>query len=81
MSMDCITFRSITPAQRALQVLRSGGVEAGLQRTPRRMGQQGCGYCLRLRSSDRLWALGLLEQAAIRYQNVYNAETGEKVEL
>ncbi len=80
MSMDCITFRSITPAQRGQRTLRQGGVEASLQRTPRRMEQRGCGYCLRIRSTELHRAIRLLNQAGIEFQNIFNLETGERVE-
>ncbi len=79
MSMDCFTFRSITPAQRGQSVLRQGGVMAGLQRTPRRMEKRGCGYCLRVRSDQRQKAIELLTRAKIEFQTIYNAESGERV--
>ena len=77
MKRDYITFRSITPAQQAQIVLRRGGVESVLQRTPRWMEQQGCGYCLRLRSEQRDLALMLLQQSGVRYQKVYTADARE----
>ncbi len=80
MNMECITFRSITPAQRAQRVLHQGGLEVSLQRTPRRMEQQGCGYCLRIRSTDREMAVEMLGKAGIRFQNIYTAD-GKKVAL
>lgn len=79
MNKDCITFRSITPAQRAQYVLRQGGVETALQRTPRYMDRKGCGYCLRIRPGDRDRALGLLTRAGIEYWNVFPGDAGEKV--
>ena len=39
-----ITFRSVTPAQRAEEVLRRAGVECSIQRTPKWMEEKGCGY-------------------------------------
>lgn len=79
MNMDCITFRSITPAQRAQRVLRRGGVDAALQRTPRQMEARGCGYCLRIRSANQEMALSLLEQANITFGNIYHLDNGERV--
>lgn len=81
MKMDCFTFRSITPAQQAERVLCRGGVPVGLQRTPRRMEQQGCGYCLRTRAADRELAMALLQQADIRYQKLYTMENEAWVAL
>ena len=48
-----ITVRSVTFGQRAEKVLRKGGIFCSLQRTPRWMEEQGCGYCLRLRGEWR----------------------------
>lgn len=80
MSMDCITFRSITPAQRAQRVLRRGGMDATLQRTPRQMEAQGCGYCLRIRTVNREMALSLLKQANIPFGKIYHLDNTERVE-
>lgn len=79
MNQDCITFRSITPAQRAQNVLRQAGVDTGLQRTPRYMDGKGCGYCLRVRPRDRDRALGLLTRAGIEYWNVFPGDTAGEV--
>ena len=37
-----ITFRSVTPAQRAEETLRRAGVECAVQRTPKWMEDKGC---------------------------------------
>lgn len=79
MSMDCITFRSITPAQRAQRVLQQGGVKSSLQRTPRQMEQQGCGYCLQIASGQREQAVALLEDARIAFQ-ISGRENGRRAE-
>ena len=81
MKREFITFRSITPAQRAQRLLRQGGVEAILQRTPRQMEQMGCGYCLRLRPEDRGTALLLLQQSAVPFNRVFTQENGMLEEL
>ena len=52
MSYYYITFRSVTFAQRGERVLQAGRIRCTLQRTPRWMEEQGCGYCLRLRTKD-----------------------------
>lgn len=67
MSMDCITFRSITPAQRGQRVLQQGGVKSSLQRTPRQMERLGCGYCLRVPSGQLERAAALLTQANLSF--------------
>lgn len=79
MKMDCITFRSITPAQRAQRVLRQGGVDSAMQRTPRPMTKQGCGYCLRVRSDRREMALALLDRAGVAYTGTFPVEQDRRV--
>lgn len=65
-----ITFRSVTPAQRGESLLRKNGFRCVLQRTPRWMQENGCGYCLRL--TDRIGeAVALLQQAGLPYRKVY----------
>ena len=55
-----ITFRSVTPAQRAEQLLRRAGVRCELHRTPRYLAQQGCGYSLRIQSHQLEQAISFL---------------------
>lgn len=76
MKTDFITFRSITPAQQAQRLLRQGGVDTILQRTPRYMEQQGCGYCLRLRPEDRSRAVALLQASGVNFRKVYTENNG-----
>lgn len=71
MRMDLITFRSITPAQRGQRVLQGAGILCTLQRTPKVLAQQGCGYCLRLRPGDVLRAVALLRSAGLGFSKVY----------
>ena len=66
-----ITFRSVTFAQRGEKVLESGGIRCSLQRTPRWMEEQGCGYCLRVWTKDPGPALELLRQQRIPMRRVY----------
>ena len=66
-----ITFRSVTPAQRGEQLLRRQGVRCILQRTPRWMQENGCGYCLRL-TTDRIREVkSLLDGAGLPYRKIY----------
>ena len=81
MRMNCITFRSITPAQQGQRLLRRSGVEAVLQRTPRWMEEKGCGYCLRLREQDCAQAVALLRQAGLQFQKIYAGENGQAEEV
>ena len=77
-----ITFRSVTPAQRAEGALRRAGIACTLQRTPRQLEEQGCGYCLRLRCSQIPVALEVLGQGTIPYQKIYGVhDSGRWEEL
>lgn len=66
-----ITFRSVTLAQRGERVLRRGGLDCVLQRTPRWMEERGCGYCLRLRLRDIMQAVELLRRDNAAFSRVY----------
>ena len=77
-----ITFRSVTFAQRGEKLLRQGGVDCVLQRTPQWMEQRGCGYCLRIRPGDSLQALELLRRGGLPHSKLYaQTETGRVEEL
>ena len=78
---DClITFRSVTPAQRGERVLKGAGIHCRLQRTPRAMEEQGCGYCLKLSCSRVPEAVAILQQQQIAYRRVYLYRAGGKLE-
>lgn len=77
-----ITFRSVTPAQRGESVLRRAGIECNIQRTPRWMEEQGCGYSLRVRQADVPLCVELLRQKEISFRKVYlRRENGSIEEL
>lgn len=76
----CITFRSVTLAQRGERTLRSSGVDCTLQRTPRWMEERGCGYCLRLRPQDAERAVQLLRMGGVAYSKVLATQEQGKVE-
>ena len=75
-----ITFRSVTLAQRGERVLRHGGMDCVLQRTPRWMEERGCGYCLRVRPKDALMCVELLNQNSVPYSKVYARQENGTVE-
>ena len=82
MSYCMITFRSVTPAQRAESVLRRAGYECGIQRTPRWMEEQGCGYSLRVKAKDVASCAELLRSSAVSFRKVYlRRENGSVEEL
>ena len=76
-----ITFRSVTPAQRAQHFLRANGVQATLQRTPRWMEDRGCGYSLRLRYVDGERAVAMLQRAHLPLSKAYQEEDGQFTEV
>ena len=69
---DCyITFRSVTAAQRGESVLRRAGVDVLLQRTPRWMEEQGCGYSLRIHRTNAGRSSGLLKNNGVLFRKIY----------
>ncbi len=66
-----ITFRSVTPAQKGEKILRRTGVECTIQRTPRWMEEQGCGYSLRLRHSDAVRGSTILREKGVAFRKIY----------
>ena len=80
MNIYCITFRSVTLAQRGERVLAASGLRCTLARTPRWMEERGCGYCLRIRSEWRA-AAAALDRAGVEYRKIYrqNGDAAEEV--
>ena len=79
-----ITFRSVTPAQRAEGVLKRAGMECTIQRTPRFMEEKGCGYSLRLNCRDMMAASMFLRDEGISFGKAYslsNNGTPEELRL
>ena len=66
-----ITFRSVTFAQRGERVLQSAKIRCTLQRTPRWMEEQGCGYCLRLHTKELAAAAELLVREGVPFRKLY----------
>lgn len=71
MKMYYITFRSVTFAQRGEKLLTKRGETCSLQRTPRWMESQGCGYALRLWTADVSGCLELLRSQKLPLRRVY----------
>ena len=77
-----ITFRSVTPAQKGESVLHRMGIECAIQRTPRWMAEQGCGYSLRLHQRDVAQAVQRLRETDTHFRKVYcQREKGNYEEL
>ena len=75
-----ITFRSVTPAQRAEALLRRSGIPARIQRTPRWMEEQGCGYSLRVSCGQITQAAQLLRANQLSFRKIYLQTEGETLE-
>lgn len=82
MKFCMITFRSVTPAQRGESVLRRAGLHCSIQRTPRWMEEQGCGYSLRVQFRDVMQCVELLRNSGVSFRKVYlHKEKGAVEEL
>ena len=75
-----ITFRSVTHAQRGERILAGAGIRCTLQRTPRWMEEQGCGYCLRLWMEDAGTAVELLRRNKVPMRKIYIQNTEGQLE-
>lgn len=75
-----ITFRSVTPTQRAEQLLQRFGIGCRIQRTPRWMEKQGCGYSLRVSYTDVDKSAELLRQKEVPFQRIYALSDTERFE-
>ena len=80
MNQCIITFRSVTPAQRGEGALRKAAMECSLQRTPRWMEEQGCGYCLKIPCGKVPEAVALLRGSQIPFRKVYLTRPGGRPE-
>ena len=77
-----VTFRSVTYAQRGESVLRGAGIQCVIQRTPRWMEEQGCGYCIGFHPKDAIRGVQLLRQQQVAFRKIYGQmESGETLEV
>ena len=76
-----ITFRSVTPAQRGEVLLRKEGISCTLQRTPKLLAEQGCGYSVRVRYHQLQKATDILRQKGIAYRKTYYLQNGTPEEV
>lgn len=75
-----VTVRSITYAQRGEQVLTRKGVRCTIQRTPKWMEEQGCGYCLRIWTKDIGSAVWMLSEARVPIRKIYAMQPDGQLE-
>ena len=76
MDVSLITFRSVTPAQRGEGILRREGIPVSLQRTPRMLAEQGCGYSIQLQDRHLFRAVEILRQKGIAFGKAYRLHEG-----
>ena len=77
-----ITFRSVTPAQRGESALRREGIACAIQRTPKQLADQSCGYSLRVRFQDAVRCAELLRAEEVPFRKIYlRRENGSIEEL
>ncbi len=75
-----ITFRSVTFGQRAEHLLSQRGCRCSLQRTPRWMEEQGCGYALRVWSREITEAVEILRKNKVPLRRVYCQQADGQLE-
>lgn len=80
MKLYYITFRSVTFAQRGEKTLNEAGFRCTLQRTPRWMEEQGCGYALRVWTLDVIPAVERLREENITLRRVYAQRSDGQLE-
>ena len=74
------TFRALTPAQSARNVLLSNGIGACVDRAPRKLSSNGCGYVLRVAAQNGLRTASLLRSAGFGHiYRVYHGGATEEV--
>ena len=66
-----ITFRSITPAQRGMHVLKNHRLSCDLRRTPSELEDKGCGYCLHIQEDQMDTAILLLKENRVFFGRAY----------
>lgn len=81
MNVYYITFCSVTYAQRGEQTLGEKGIRCVLQRTPKWMEQQGCGYSLRLSREEIQSVRELLEKNRVPLRKIYRQREDGKLEV
>lgn len=80
MKVYYITFRSVTFAQRGNRILEEAGIRCSLQRTPKWMEAQGCGYALRVWTKDIGGTLELLNRSRVTMRRLYRQQPDGQLE-
>ena len=75
-----ITFRSVTYAQRGERVLTEAGIHCTIQRTPKWMESQGCGYALRIWTKEMEAIVSLLRRNGVAMRKLYRQRSDGQLE-
>lgn len=71
-----ITFRSITGAQKAVKILERAGISTSMQRTPKNMVTEGCGYAVKVREDKASASIMMLKSHGVNYGKLFVASDG-----
>ena len=77
MEVFFFTFRSVTSAMRAQQLLSEASIGSGVVRSPGPLRKQGCGYSLRVAQELYARALELLRRERLPFQRIYRRRGAE----
>ena len=80
MAYYIVTFRSVTPAQRGERLLHQMNFSCSLQRTPRWMEAQGCGYSLRINGEQIQQAVQLFREKKVPFRKAYRVDDNGRTE-
>ena len=80
MKIYYITFRSVTFAQRGERLLEEAGVRCSLQRTPKWMEAQGCGYALRVWTDNIGGVMEVLNRNRVGMRRLYRQDQAGQLE-
>ena len=78
------TFRSLTQAQLAQNVLRQNRVVAEMQRSPKRLSKNGCAYALSISNAQLYEAIRIFRERKLQFKGLYRkigAQELEEVQL
>ncbi len=64
-------FSSVTYAQSAKRMLEEKGISAYLLRTPLSLSPTGCGYCLKIKKSEKYAIRFIREQFSPKIKGIY----------
>ena len=73
-------FRSLTAAQKAINLLKEKAIRAALVNTPGNLSSRGCSYAVKIKSSEAYAAAGYLRRKGGEYERIYTVLPGRPPE-